>query len=443
MVKVNKSDALRRRFSVALSQLYRKEVPRYGDLLNIVDAVNAAVVDSRVGEVRRIGSERHGAIRVGSASELADLTRIFAVMGMVPVDYYDLAAAGLPVHSTAFRPIERDNIEAAPFRIFTSLLRIDLLPAELQGVVHGLLARRRIVTPELMRLTARFETDGVLTHAEEKRFIDEAVATFRWRGEITVDADTFTALRTAHPLVADIAAFPGPHINHLTPRTVDIDAAQAAMRAYGLPAKTHIEGPPRREAPILLRQTSFRALDEPVQTPSGAWLQHATRFGEIEQRGAALSRAGRVLYDGMVATPAADQDGAFSAFPDGFAALRREGLALFEYHLTNRKAAHAAGQLTLDALIAAGAVEAVPITYEDFLPVSAAAIFRSNLGGTPDASRVPSSAREAFEIALGRPVIDSQTLYEDQSNASLHALADALGYDPNKVSEHDVMALVR
>jgi uncharacterized glyoxalase superfamily metalloenzyme YdcJ len=34
--------------------------------------------------------------------------------------------------------------------------------------------------------------------------------------------------------VADVVSFRGPHINHLTPRTLDIDAAQAAMIEHGM-----------------------------------------------------------------------------------------------------------------------------------------------------------------------------------------------------------------
>ena len=41
--------------------------------------------------------------------ELAGLRRLFAVMGMYPVGYYDLSPAGVPVHSTCFRPIDASN----------------------------------------------------------------------------------------------------------------------------------------------------------------------------------------------------------------------------------------------------------------------------------------------------------------------------------------------
>lgn len=104
--------------------------------------------------------------------------------------------------------------------------------------------------------------------------------------------------------MADVVSFKGPHINHLTPRTLDIDAAQSAMVEHGLPAKAVIEGPPRRSCPILLRQTSFKVLDKSVSFPAdnGTWVEghHTARFGEIEQRGVALTRKGRALYDQLL-----------------------------------------------------------------------------------------------------------------------------------------------
>src|SRR5690606_24126372 len=130
--------------------------------------------------------------------------------------------------------------------------------------------------------------------------------------------------------------------NHLTPRTLDIDAAQAGMLARGLQAKALIEGPPRRAVPILLRQTSFKALEEEVSYPDNDGKlvpgSHTARFGEIEQRGLALTPAGRELYDRLLAevrqaggaagNTAADYPqrlaAAFAVFPDDEATLRRE-----------------------------------------------------------------------------------------------------------------------
>ena len=129
---------------------------------------------------------------------------------------------------------------------------------------------------------------------------------------------TYHALHDAHRLIADVVSFRGPHINHLTPRTLDIDAAQAAMLARGIDAKAVVEGPPPRRCPILLRQTSFKALQETVHFPSGEAADagtHTARFGEIEQRGLALTPKGRALYDQLL-TQARDSGGAGSTGQD-------------------------------------------------------------------------------------------------------------------------------
>jgi uncharacterized glyoxalase superfamily metalloenzyme YdcJ len=52
-----------------------------------------------------------------------------------------------------------------------------------------------------------------------------------------------------------------------------------------------------------------------------------------------------------------------------------------------------------------------PLTYEDFLPVSAAGIFQSNLGDETRETYGDQGAQASFEVALGRPVLDPFALY--------------------------------
>ena len=104
-----------------------------------------------------------------------------------------------------------------------------------------------------------------------REFVQEALETFRWHRHATVDQETYHALQREHRLIADVVCFPGCHINHLTPRTLDIDRVQELMPKYGIEPKILIEGPPRREVPILLRQTSFKALEEPVLFAENKW----------------------------------------------------------------------------------------------------------------------------------------------------------------------------
>ncbi|MDT3501778.1 2-oxoadipate dioxygenase/decarboxylase HglS [Stenotrophomonas maltophilia] len=443
-------DVIRRLFAQAMSRMYRTEVPLYGTLVELVERINAQVLAQdpalaaqlqRNDERGRLDEERHGAIRVGTAQELATLRRLFAVMGMFPVGYYDLSVAGVPVHSTAFRPLTGAALAQNPFRVFTSLLRLELIEDEaLRAQSAQILARRRIFTDAALALIDQAERDGGLSQDDAERFVAEALETFRWHGDATVDLPTYHALHQAHRLVADVVSFRGPHINHLTPRTLDIDAAQAAMIEQGMAAKAVIEGPPRRACPILLRQTSFKALEEAVHFPDdqgGDAGTHTARFGEIEQRGLALTPKGRALYDQLLAQ-ARNSEGAgstggdygqrlqaaFAAFPDDHDTLRREGLGYFRYQLTEagRAAPGGIGDLPAEALIAAGLVVADPIVYEDFLPVSAAGIFQSNLGGEEQRAYAAHANREAFEQALGVPVNDEFDIYERLQAESLASL---------------------
>lgn len=429
-------DEIRSRFSAALSAMYRAEVPQYGELLTLVADVNADVLRrddeaarrlAASGDLARLSEERHGAIRVGTAEELATIARAFAVMGMQPVSYYNLAPAGVPVHSTAFRPVEPEALRRNPFRVFCSLLRLELIEdAVLRAEAAETLARRDIFTAGARELIDAAERDGGLDEAQADRFVDELLETFRWHAEATVDAPTYARLVGAHRLIADVVSFKGPHINHLTPRTLDIDAAQAAMPARGIAPKETIEGPPARACPILLRQTSFKALEEPIAFPSGDGSTagvHTARFGEIEQRGAALTPAGRALYDAALASKN------FSALPDNWSALRRQGLAWFRYGADLKAAATQDDDL--EGLISAGAVTAEPITYEDFLPVSAAGIFQSNLGSEArDSGYAADPAKAEFEQALGRPVLDEMALYQAEQDASLAEALNAVGRRP-------------
>ena len=65
----------------------------------------------------------------------------------------------------------------------------------------------------------------------------EALETFRWHSDATVTAQTYARLAAEHRLIADVVCFHGPHINHLTPRTLDIDAVQAGMPAAASPPR--------------------------------------------------------------------------------------------------------------------------------------------------------------------------------------------------------------
>lgn len=453
-------DDIRARFSSAMSAMYRDEVPAYGTLMELVARVNAETLAAQpelkarldaTDTLERISEERHGAIRLGTAEELAMMRRIFAVMGMYPVGYYDLSTAGVPVHSTAFRPVGEAALKRNPFRVFTSLLRLDLIADEaLRKDAAAILAKRQIFTPGAIELTEKAEQQGGLAAEDASRFVLEVLETFRWHDKANVALSMYHRLHDAHRLIADVVSFKGPHINHLTPRTLDIDKVQAQMPDYGIAPKAVVEGPPTRACPILLRQTSFKALEEPVSFDDGrgGWQSgtHTARFGEIEQRGIALTPKGRALYDQLldetrkIVRPAADGSNAdayeaaladvFKAFPDDWASIRADGLGYFSYSLTEKGKKGLSSASSLEALIADGSICFDPIVYEDFLPVSAAGIFQSNLGDGASQEFVASPNQQRFEADLGMQVLNEFDHYAGIEKASLEACLAAFAQQP-------------
>lgn len=458
-------DALRTAFTLAMSAMYKSEVPLYGDLIHIVNAVNASTrtsdLDPRVLAMRhgnvassRLDIERHGAIRLGTPYELRTVSRIFAVIGLYPVGYYDLAAAGLPMHATCFRPRTTASLKKNPFRVFTSLLRPELIRDEkARSLALNLLSKRNIFTAELIALLDLADKqNGRLTIDQGTRFVTQAMETFRWHGTAASSHEDYQLLKKEHQILADIACFRSAHINHLTPRTLDISAAQAEMKSQGLKVKERIEGPPERNCPILLRQTSFLAIEEPVQFFTTQESQskfvsgsHKARFGEIEERGAAVTLAGRQLYDellneAMAAAESTSQstpeeldrqvEVAFQKYPDDWKTLRARKLVYFTYSVANRRlpVIYDHSSFTLEHLIQQGIIDITPITYEDFLPLSAAGIFRSNLGTQASSASVDALSNEAgIEEALGARLSSSDELYKTMENESIRKCEAELG----------------
>ncbi|KAK4207432.1 hypothetical protein QBC37DRAFT_327418 [Rhypophila decipiens] len=489
-------DHLRTRFVQALSDMYRAEVPLYGHLVEIVRSVDDSVLASRrqrpdgdaipveQGLPSRHRLERHGAIRLGTQHEMRTIGRLFAILGMHPVGYYDLSQApggGFPLHGTAFRPTSEDLLRKNPFRVFTTVLRPDLIKSEtVRSTAQRILRERELFSPELYKLLDKFESflsaapntkghaPAALTVQDADSLITESLKIFKWhsRSSPNVTFDTYGQLKAEHPVVADIVCFPSAHINHLTPRTLDIDAVQSEMVRRGLPAKERIEGPPPgRSCEILLRQTSFKALEEPVtfasSSPGTRDSQvdgtHTARFGEVEQRGAAVTLKGRRLYDFLLEEAALGAErvgremngGILTAlfrerYPDDWTTLRREGLVFFRYRVPSQFSGTGpcaglkiddGATIKMETLLEQGVVECEPITYEDFLPFSAAGIFKSNLGGNglenmtagPAVSHGYDDARKELEVLLGQKIPSEIDLYETLQGASVRECERHLG----------------
>jgi len=448
---------LRAGFARSLSAMYGTEVPAYNTLVEVSTAVNADVLAAdpvraeRLGRIDRVTAERHGAIRVGTATELRQVAQVFAALGMEPVGFYDLRgteSTSLPIVSTAFRPTSPEALAINPFRVFTSVLVTDdrrYFDADLQRELDDFLGRRTLFGAEVLALAERAEAEGGLPEGDAAEFLRLATACFELSQE-PVDRDWYARLSAVSGVAADIGGVPTTHINHLTPRVLDIDDLYARMEALGIAMIDEIQGPPRWDGPdVLLRQTSFKALAEPrrFRESDGSIGEGAlsVRFGEVEQRGIALTPAGRDRYDRLIVEidersagrTAADRNAVKvevweANWPGTESGLLANGEGFFE--VEPGRPGSGEPPTTLPELVESGWLVASPIVYEDFLPRSAAGIFASNLDnqGSRDSS-LEGSHRDLDWIsgAIGRPVHDPMQLYADQSRASLVAACGRLG----------------
>jgi uncharacterized glyoxalase superfamily metalloenzyme YdcJ len=391
---------LRAKFAAALSRLYGAEVPAYNTLVDVSTEVNR-----ELGASDRVTAERHGAIRVGSTRELADVADLFAAFGMFAVGFYDLrdAASPVPVVSTAFRPIEADQLDRNPFRVFTSMLATAdtrFFSPELGSRVERFIAARRLFDPALIAEARRIAADGGAEAGRAERFVAATVSAFALSGE-PIDRGWHEELMRVSAVAADIAGVSTTHINHLTPRVLDIDELYRRMTARGITMIDAIQGPPRWHGPaVLLRQTSFRALAEPRRfrnadgTVSDGTLR--VRFGEVEARGVALTPQGRERYDAAMSAP--DPAAVWADFfPTTDEEMAAGGLAY--YH---------------------GGDSTKPVVYEDFLPASAAGIFRSNLDTDAHAATAADNSDYSLHWLAGqidRHIHDPYELYEKVASA--------------------------
>lgn len=231
----------------------------------------------------------------------------------------------------------------------------------------------------------------------------------------------------------------------------DLDLSKLKHAGY----KDFTEGPPEN-TPVLLRQDSYKALTEPVvfQQPDGSTVNssHTARFGEIEQRFYATTSAGRELYDKCLAAGEVareknpglikqDYDAylkgyaeCFAPFPKTLPELLEQKLVYGRFSVTEKGlAAKAAGKVQpaeMMELAKLGFVRYEGLRYEDFLPVSAAGIFASNLGqyGTKStATERPTYSKKMLEDIMGKKIVDSDVIYRALEVESVKEVYAQLG----------------
>lgn len=419
---------------------FQAALPLYKDMMAVAESINNAAGPE---VAARLGKVMHAAIRCASSEELQMIRDIFALMNNEPVNYYDLRER-VSVQSTAFRPVTTDEINHNGFRIFCSMLSMDCIPAEHHPFVQSIIERRNLFDDELMDLINTGKQQGGFEESQATRFVEKCVDLFTRPEVALVSREEYEKLRDINKVAAQVLISNSLAFNHLTPSVASVPKAHQEMLDRGIKTIPVWQGPVGKD--VILRQTSCLAPPVILKFPTGDGTfvesEYQETFVEFEERLQALTRPGRVKFEalfaegkGRLALPESDpgyqehyyqtmQD-ALSAFPDDSLTLWQEGLAYFEYKVTN---SDSQADSFADA-VERGDVELVPQKYEDFFGPAATNIFNSNIGlqGVSNVGVAKPNSLADFESQLGRNVIDMYDYYDQIEANSRHSACEKLG----------------
>ena len=312
------STELRARFAARLSHLYGAEVPAYTTLVEVSQEVNQRVVAregaeaERLGSIDRVTAERHGAIRVGTPRGAGPGGPGVRRPGHVPVRVLRPARRG-----TGTGPRRLDRLPSRGTGTSWPRTRSGCSPRcssprtggsstpTWSGGCRASWPPASCSPPSCSPWPTSPSSTGSCPPTTRTGTSSWPPRSFALSTD-PVDRAWYTELERVSGVAADIGGVTSTHVNHLTPRVLDIDDLYASMQARGIEMIDEIQGPPRWDGPdVLLRQTSFRALAEPrtFRDPDGTLSQGSlrVRFGEVEARGIALTPAGRDRFDELVA----------------------------------------------------------------------------------------------------------------------------------------------
>jgi len=360
--------------------------------------------------------EKHGGLEENDANELIGeaTQRIFKWTGKARDHslYKDLCDAGFKIAAdiACFESHHLNHLTPNTFSMDLYTAAMKLCMGELPEAEF-----RKRATTTLTRLLSFADRDFLKLHFKH------------------LSREQIDALPKANPGpgASDISAL----VDALVTRLSQPDLQLTRLKHSGF--KDFTEGP-SQDTPVLLRQDAYKALTEPVtfKNADGSVVEttHTARFGEIEQRFYATTPAGRDLYDKCLTHNDAQRDkdpsivkrdftafesqaaGAFAPFPKTLRELVDKNIVYGRYAPTQKGlTANGAVQTTnMRELVSQGFAQIEGLRYEDFLPVSAAGIFASNLnqyGTKATATERPVYTKTRLEEIMGKKIIESDAVY--------------------------------
>lgn len=416
MVRWVEPDEMRSKYIEMLTDQFQEKFLDYGVLSDLVRDINNITLIQNTALYEQLiqQRERHFFSQVlcahyvlNNAEDLEWLRRIFAIIGLFPVGFYQLGSPDFPLPSTLFRPLQHEAIRRQPFRILLSVRNL----TETQGI-SGMqplerLASRTQLKGQFIEFIYKFEKYGMLNAVEAQHFLTalmqyvhpecQSLSPQAWMSETTQNLNP---------------ARQNAFIGQMTLPCLNMEKATQLTRDLGLDPLDHLEAPSQRNYPILSNKMSIL-----LKSPHSSESAHRCQF-QIEQRGLALTAKGLKLVQGIFKhlvvelaqkTRTISQqrrliNQAFKSLPDSDVTLYRQGLAYFRFCLNPDAMPVALGSYTkqdVPQLLRHQVIQLVPIMFEDIVQ--------------PDLSQYAPALLEQhkkqFEAGLGCPVHDPMPYY--------------------------------
>ena len=243
---------IRSRIVSQILSRFSQSMPIYAKMMSVAESINHAAGQD---EAKRLGKIMHAAIRCASPAELQTVRQIFQLIGCEPVNYYDLREK-VSVQSTAFRPVERSEIQQDGFRLFCSMLSIDCIDAEHRPFVESIIQRRSVFPQPLLDLIKVGQQTG-LNKEQVDQFVEHCVEIFVRPDTALVSQQEHEQLRAINKVAAQVLITNSLAFNHLTPSVASVPQAHQQMIQQGIKTIPVWQGPVGLD--VILRQTSCLA----------------------------------------------------------------------------------------------------------------------------------------------------------------------------------------
>lgn len=348
MIRWVESDEIRLKYVQMISDLFHSRYSVYGVVFDIVRDVNnmaliqnASLYDEMVkkGQKQTFSQELSAHYILFNPGDLGIIRRIFAVMGLYPVGFYNLDLNGKSLASTLFKPLNKIALKQQPFRITVSLANQSF---DNECEQHNVPKNRLDLSEKFLGLLQKFEKYSALNELDVHYFIQELQENLH-KPDYDMQCCEQRPFRSSMNQIRESIMIRSTSLACLNlPKVIE------ELKHFDLYAIDDLDGPSDRKHPLLFNKMNINLRSKhPDHQKSDSDNQNIPVFTiQLEQRGLALTAKGHQFFKSILSNLKSRleprtrlslvqkrklMNQVFKRFPDSSYSLYRKGLAYFTF----------------------------------------------------------------------------------------------------------------